>query len=279
MAILVVQGEAIAPADLQALVRVSAPSRVEPIDAHAVRLHGARRDPQVATLCAAAELDHAYVPEDRRLADFGLAVTDMDSTLIRIECIDEIADLQGLKAEVGAITAAAMRGELDYAQSLKERVRLLAGLDVEALERVYSERLQLTEGAERLLQTFRARGIRTLLVSGGFSFYTERLKARLPIDYTCANELEVRNGRLTGRLLGDVVDAEGKAHALERVRAELGLGRDQVIGMGDGANDLPFLAAAGVSVAFRAKPVVRDAATHCLDHVGLDGVLNLFADA
>jgi phosphoserine phosphatase len=273
---LVVQGAHICTADLEALARITAASRIERIAAHAFRLHDAHVDPQVATLCAAAQIDHAYVPAGRRLAEFGLAVMDMDSTLIGIECIDEIADMQGLKTEVAALTAAAMRGELDYAQSLVRRVELLAGLEVDALERVYRERLTLTPGAEQLLQGFRARGIRTLLVSGGFSFFTERMKKRLALDYACANELEVRDSRLTGRLLGDIVDAQGKAHALLSRLASLGLERSQVIGIGDGANDLPFLAAAGVSIAFHAKPVVRAAATHCIDYVGLDGVLHLF---
>jgi phosphoserine phosphatase len=276
MPMLVVQGAPIATADLDALVRITAASRVERLDAHAVRLHDARPDPRVATLCAVARLDHAYVPAGRRLAAFGLAVMDMDSTLIGIECIDEIADMHGLKPEVAAITAAAMRGELDYAQSLVRRVELLAGLELDALERVYRERLHLTPGAERLLQAFRAHGVRTLLVSGGFSFFTERLKARLGIDFACANDLEVHAGRLTGRLVGTVIDAQGKAAAAARVRAQLALEPSEVIGIGDGANDLPFLAAAGVSIAFHAKPVVRAGATHCLDYAGLDGVLHLF---
>lgn len=276
MPMLVVQGARIATADLDALLRITAASRIERLAAQALRLHDARPDPQVATLCAAARLDHAYVPPGRRLADFGLVVMDMDSTLIGIECIDEIADMQGLKPEVAAITAAAMRGELDYAQSLVRRVELLQGLELDALERVYRERLHLTSGAEPLLEALRAHGVRTLLVSGGFSFFTERLKARLGIDHACANDLEVHAGRLTGRLLGTIIDAQGKADALERVRATLALERSQVIGIGDGANDLPFLAKAGVSIAFHAKPIVRAAATHCLDYVGLDGVLHLF---
>ncbi|MPZ44070.1 MAG: phosphoserine phosphatase SerB [Betaproteobacteria bacterium] len=276
MSNLVIQGAEVATADLKALAKLTDGKRIERIGPNAFRIDEAQPHGDVTALCARAQLDHAYVPTGRRLTDFGLAVMDMDSTLISIECIDEIADMQGIKAEVAAITAAAMRGELDYAQSLRRRVQLLAGLDEDALERVYRDRLQLTPGAERLLKGLRAQRIRTLLVSGGFDFFTERLKARLAIDFTCANRLEVVGGKLTGRLLGEIVDAHGKAAELVRIRASLGLTRSQVIGIGDGANDLPFLQESGVSIAFRAKPAVRQATTHCLDYVGLDGVLNLF---
>jgi phosphoserine phosphatase len=273
---LVIQGAEVATADLKALAKVTSGQRIERIGANAFRIHGAQPNAEVAALCAAAQLDHAYVPAGRRLADFGLVVMDMDSTLISIECIDEIADMQGIKADVAAITAAAMRGELDYAESLRRRVRLLAGLDESALERVYRERLRLTSGAERMLAGLRSQGLRTLLVSGGFDFFTDRLQQRLGIDYTCSNRLEVIAGKLSGRLLGQIVDAQGKAKELVRIRTSLGLTRSQVIGIGDGANDLPFLRESGVSIAFRAKPAVREATTHCLDHVGLDGVLSLF---
>jgi phosphoserine phosphatase len=273
---LVVQGAEVETSDLKALAKLTGASRIERLGANAFRIRDARPDAQVAALCRAARLDHAFVPVGRRLADFGLAVMDMDSTLICIECIDEIADMQGIKSDVAAITAAAMRGELDYAESLRRRVKLLAGLDESALERVYGERLQLTAGGERMLQGLRQASIRTLLVSGGFDFFTGRLQARLNIDFTCANRLEIVAGKLTGRLLGEIVDAEAKARELLRIRALLGLDRARVIGMGDGANDLPFLSESGVSIAFRAKPAVREATTHCIDYVGLDGVLNLF---
>jgi phosphoserine phosphatase len=273
---LVVQGTEVETSDLKALAKLTGGSRIERLGPNAFRIRDARLDEQVASLCRAARLDHAFVPIGRRLGDFGLAVMDMDSTLICIECIDEIADMQGIKPDVAAITAAAMRGELDYAESLRRRVKLLAGLDESALERVYRERLQLTVGAERMLKCLRQASIRTLLVSGGFDFFTARLQARLDIDFTCANRLEVTDGKLTGRLLGEIVDAQAKAQELVRIRALLGLERAQVIGMGDGANDLPFLSESGVSIAFRAKPAVRAATTHCIDYVGLDGVLNLF---
>ncbi|MCC7079364.1 MAG: phosphoserine phosphatase SerB [Burkholderiales bacterium] len=273
---LVIQGAEVATPDLKALAKLTGGTRIERVGPNAFRIHDAAAHDDVAALCACARLDHAYVPAGRRLADFGLAVMDMDSTLITIECIDEIADMHGIKAQIAAITAAAMRGELDYAASLRRRVQLLAGLDESALERVYRDRLRLTPGAQRLVQGLRAREIRTLLVSGGFDFFTERLKARLSIDYTCSNRLAVVDGKLTGHLLGAIVDAHGKASELVRVRTLLGLERPQVIGIGDGANDLPFLRASGVSIAFHAKAAVRQATTHCIDYVGLDGVLNLF---
>ena len=273
---LVIQGEDIATADLKTLAKLSGGQRIERIAETAFRIVGAAPHPEIDRICAAAGLDRAFVPAGRRLSDFGLVVMDMDSTLISIECIDEIADMQGIKAEVAAITAAAMRGELDYAESLRRRVQLLAGLDEGALERVYRERLRLTPGAERLIQGVSRSGLRTLLVSGGFDFFTTRLQARLGIDYACSNRLEIAEGKLTGRLVGEIVDAQGKARELVRVRELLHLRREQVIGIGDGANDLPFLREAGVSVAFHAKPAVRAETSYCLDHVGLDGVLNLF---
>jgi phosphoserine phosphatase len=201
---------------------------------------------------------------------------DMDSTLITIECIDEIADMHGIKQEVAVITASAMRGEIDFAESLRRRVALLAGLPEDALARVYDERLQPSPGAEAMLAGMRSAGVKTLLVSGGFRFFTERLKSRLGLDYALANELEVENGTLTGRISGNIVDAETKAHELLRLRAELGLGKEQAIAIGDGANDLAMLREAGVSVAFHARPVVRALTRYTIDYCGLDAVLNLF---
>ena len=273
---LVIQGAEIATPDLKALAKLAQATRIERITAAAFRLCDAKPAAEIASYCEQAQLDHAYVPAGRRLSDYGLAVMDMDSTLITIECIDEIADMHGIKQEVAAITAAAMRGEIDFAESLRRRVQLLAGMEASAFERVYFERLALTQGAESMLRTMRAAGLRTLLVSGGFSFFTSRLKMRLGLDAVCSNEPEVIAGRLTGKLLGDIVDGTGKTNALIRMRGALGLSRAQVIGIGDGANDLPFLAEAGVSIAFHAKPSVRAATTHCLDHVGLDGVIALF---
>jgi len=201
----------------------------------------------------------------------------MDSTLITIECIDEIADMQGLKPQVAAITEAAMRGELDFSESLTRRVALLEGLDAGALQRVYDERLRISMGGEAMLQAVQAAGLKTLLVSGGFTFFTDRLKPRLGLDHTHANVLEVIDGRLSGRVLGGIVDAEEKKRTVLRVCAELGIDPAQAIVMGDGANDLRMMGVAGLSVAFRAKPVVREQANVALNFSGLDGLLNILA--
>ena len=274
---LIVQGLDVATRDLKEIAKLAGASGIERVADEAFRMRDARPAAGIAPYCEAARLDHAFVPKSARLEDFGLVAMDMDSTLITIECIDELADLAGRKSEVAALTAAAMRGEIDFAQSLTQRVALLAGQGEEALGRVYAQRLALTPGAEKMLQAMRGRGIRTLLVSGGFTFFTERLRERLALDHARGNVLEIEGGKITGRILGEIVDAEGKARALREVRDELGLRKEQVLAIGDGANDLAFMAEAAVSVAFRAKPVVKARATYAIDFVGLDGVLNLFA--
>lgn len=227
--------------------------------------------------CFAAKLDYAFVDAECKLSDFKLVAMDMDSTLITIECIDEIADMQGLKPQVAEITEAAMRGEIEFRESLTRRVALLKGLDASALQRVYDERLKLSPGAERMLEAVKAAGLKTLLVSGGFTFFTDRMKARLSLDYTHSNRLEIADGKLTGRVVGGIVDADEKKNTVERVCAELGVSTQQAIVMGDGANDLKMMGISGMSVAFRAKPVVRQQANVALNFVGLDGILALFA--
>ena len=200
---------------------------------------------------------------------------DMDSTLITIECIDEIADMQGLKPQVAEITEAAMRGELEFQESLIRRVALLKGLDASALQRVYDERLQLSLGADQMLKTIQQAGLKTLLVSGGFTFFTDRMKSRLNLDYTHSNVLEIQDGKLTGKVIGTIVDADEKQRTVERVCAETDISTSQAIVMGDGANDLKMMKISGLSVAFRAKPVVRAQADVALNFVGLDGVMAL----
>jgi phosphoserine phosphatase len=265
----------VASTHLDHLAGLARSSRCEQIAKHAWRLTAAQAHNGIAPYCMANRLDYGFVPYGRKLADFGLLVMDMDSTLISIECIDEIADMQGLKPRVAAITEAAMRGEIDFAESLRRRVALLEGLDEHALQRVYEERLQLNPGAELMLAKLKESGIRTLLVSGGFVFFTDRLKTRLGLDYTHANTLEIANGKLTGKVVGKVFDAQGKADWLVNVRDRLNLKPGQVIAMGDGANDLKMMAQAGISIAYHAKLVVREQAGYALNFVGLDGLLNL----
>jgi phosphoserine phosphatase len=274
---LVIQGAEVETPDLKEIAKLSGASRIENTGNNAFRLHDPKTQDGVAAYCANAKLDFAFVPQPRRLADFGLVAMDMDSTLITIECIDEIADLHGIKPQVAAITASAMRGEIEYHESLRRRLALLEGLSESALQRVYNERLRLSPGAERMLERLRWLRIKTLLVSSGFTFFTERLKQRLSLDYTLSNTLEIEKGKLTGNVLGRIIDAQAKAAKLRELRAGLRLAREQVIAIGDGANDLAMMAEAGVSIAYHAKPVVREKATYCFDHVGLDGLLNLYS--
>jgi phosphoserine phosphatase len=258
------------------LAGLSGSLRIEQIDAHAYRLHDAKPHADISPYCLEHQIDYGFVPAGKKLANFKLVVMDMDSTLISIECIDEIADMQGLKPQVAAITEEAMQGKIDFAESLRRRVSLLKGLDEGALQRVYDERLKLNPGAEIMLAELKKHGIKTLLVSGGFVFFTERLKHRLDLDYTHANTLDIVDGKLTGRVLGDIFDAQGKADWLIKTRELLGLKTEQVIAMGDGANDLKMMAQAGTSIAYHAKPVVREQASYALNFVGLDGLVKLF---
>lgn len=228
-------------------------------------------------LIEAEKLDWAFVEEGQRLSDFGLIAFDMDSTLITIECIDELADFAGRKHEVAAITEAAMRGDLDYRDSLRQRLALLAGLDARILAQVFEERLHFSPGARELLAAAQAAGLRTAILSGGFTYFTERLRIELGFDFSTSNELEISGGKLTGHVAGDIVDAAAKAHHLARLRDELGLKKAQVIAIGDGANDLLMMAEAGLSVAYRAKPATRAKASVALNFCGLDGLLNLLS--
>lgn len=266
---------AIPEAQLQHIAHLTESQTPVRIGEHTYRFSSAHAHPTLAGYCFDHQIDYGLVPKHFSFNDIGLVVMDMDSTLINIECIDEIADMQGLKPQVAAITEAAMRGEIDFAESLRRRVALLKGLEVSALQQVYEQRLQLNPGAMAMLARLQAMNIKTLLVSGGFVFFTERLKARLGLDAAHANVLEVVAGKLTGRVLGDIVDAEAKARYLVQMRDELGLQPEQVIAMGDGANDLKMMAQAGISIAYHAKPVVRAQASYALNFVGLYGLINL----
>jgi phosphoserine phosphatase len=249
---------------------------VQQIADTAFRLRGAEKNVAVIEWCREQALDGAFVPPGRRFADLRLLALDMDSTLITIECIDAIGDLAGRGPEIAAITARAMRGQIDYPESLRQRVQLLAGLPAAALEQVYRERLRLSPGAEALVAACRRHGVKLLLVSGGFTFFTDRLKQRLGLDYTISNTLELEGDRLTGRVAGRIVDAEAKAARFREVAHALGAAREQTVAIGDGANDLAMMAEAGLSVAYRAKPVVKAKADCALDFAGLDGVVQLF---
>ncbi len=230
------------------------------------------------TIAGAHRVDAALVPNDRLLADFRLIAFDMDSTLITIECVDEIADFAGCKPQVAAITEAAMRGEIaDYDESLRQRVALLAGLDESVLERVWNERLAITTGAEELLSAARGAGLKTLLVSGGFTFFTDRVKARLGLDFTQANTLAIADRKITGKVAGEIVNAQGKRRALEQTCERIGCSPAQAIAVGDGANDLAMMGVAGISVAFHAKPQVAAQADYAIGHCGLDAIVGLFA--
>lgn len=220
-------------------------------------------------------IDINLLPETFQPQQAGLLVTDMDSTLISIECIDEIADFMNLKPQVAEITEAAMRGEIDFETSLRKRVSLLKGLDVTVLERVFTERLRLNPGAELMVSTLKQRGIKLALVSGGFTFFTDRLKQQLGLDYTQANKLAVHNGKLAGEVDGDICGAQAKADFLLSCCDTLNIAPQQALAVGDGANDLLMMEPAGLSVAYHAKPKVQLAADTAINHNGLDGILGL----
>jgi phosphoserine phosphatase len=216
-----------------------------------------------------------------QLSHYKLIAFDMDSTLINIECVDEIADAAGRKAEVAAITEAAMRGEItDYKDSLRKRVALLKGVTLSHMEEVLNHRLQLNPGAEKLVKTCQAAGMKVLLVSGGFTFFTDHVRDRLNINWTRSNVLEVVNGALTGRMVdqdwGDICDGEEKRKMLLQTCTQMGIDASQAIAMGDGANDLPMMGVAGLSVAYHAKPKVREQAMVAIEEGGLDRLLEVF---
>jgi phosphoserine phosphatase len=276
---LIIQSGALPTFLLERIVVATGASTVEPRPPQVVCIKGATRTAEfdaLIPLIEAEKLDWAFLEAGKRLSDFGLICFDMDSTLITIECIDELADFAGKKAEVSAVTEAAMRGEIDYRESLRRRLALLAGLDARVLARVFGERLLLSPGARELLEAAQNAGLRTAILSGGFTYFTERLRIELGFDFATSNELEISGGKLTGRVVGDIVDAAAKAHHITRLTDELGLKKEQVIACGDGANDLLMMAEAGLSVAYRAKPATRAKADVAINFGGLDSLLNLF---
>ena len=202
-----------------------------------------------------------------------LLVADMDSTMITVECIDELADYAGIKPQIAAVTEAAMRGELDFAAALDARVALLAGLDEEAIDRCLAERVRMTPGARTLVRTMRARGAATILVSGGFTRFAEPVAAEIGFDRVVANVLEIADGRLTGKVVRPIVDADTKERTLREAVATLGIDPSASMAVGDGANDLPMIRAAGLGVAYHAKPIVAAAAAARVEHGDLTALL------
>lgn len=277
---LILQGLTVQPEAVKKIADLVSAQSITTLSQKVVRCDGVSTSAtvlsEVATLCLQSGLDYSFMQEDKKLSDFKLLVMDMDSTLITIECIDEIADMHGLKNEVAAITESAMRGELDFRESLTQRVALLKGLEASALQQVFDERLLLSLGAKELLAGAQAAGLRTVLVSGGFTFFTDRLRQQLTFDVARANELEIKDDKLTGRVIGPIIDASEKRHTVEMQAQALGVPTSAAIVMGDGANDLEMMSVAGLSVAFRAKPIVRAQADVALNFVGLDGVLHMF---
>lgn len=274
MTMLILQGPALAVAAARELatelhgtldirdthIRLAAPRRPEPSDLSAWRdRYG---------------FDINLLPVDFNPEAVRLLISDMDSTLINIECMDEIADFLGIKAQVAEITESAMRGEIDFETSLRRRIALVKGVDTSILQHVYDERLDLNPGAETLIAGLRRRGIKTALVSGGFTFFTEPLRRRLALDYTLANELDLEDGRITGRVADPVIGADAKAGFLLKLCRELEIRPQQAVAVGDGANDLKMMREAGLSVAYRAKPAVQAEADVALNHAGLDAILN-----
>ncbi len=274
---LVVQGSAISISHLAHIHQLCNTSvQFVQIAQHAYYLANQSTLTTVQQFCADQHIDCAYVQDNQHIEKFGLCVMDMDSTLINIECIDEIADMMNLKPQVSAITESAMRGEIDFATSLKKRVALLKGLDESALQRVIDERLKLNPGAQEWIAACKANNIKTMVVSGGFTLFASHVKTLLGLDYAVANTFEVIGGKLTGHILGDIVDADRKAQELVKLRDELGLKPHQTIAIGDGANDLKMMSAASVGVAYHAKPIVQQQASYALNFVGLDGIASLF---
>lgn len=264
----------ITSAQVQHLAALSGASHSEQTDAYRWRLRGAKSHKDIADYCFAHQIDYGFVPADRTLADFGLVVMDMDSTLIRIEVIDELARAYGVYDEVAAITARAMQGNMPYEQSLVERVALLRGMSLEAVMRIAGDP-PVMDGAPELLSALRALGLKTAVISGGFSFAADALKTRFGLDYAYSNQLEVKEGKLTGRVLDPIVGPQRKADLLDALAQREGIPLEQTVAVGDGANDLLMIEKAGLGIAFHAKPKLRAAADTSLTQGGLDRILYL----
>ena len=275
---LVLQGNAVAQSDVEGVAKLTSAKRIDSSAPNVFKLLNAKPHADLQVLCKDLSLDFAFVPTSLKLSYFKLVAMDMDSTLINIESLDEVADYVGLKQEIATITEQSMNGTVDFTESLMKRVSLLKGLNAAALQRVYEDRVALNPGAEKLIATLKAQGIKTMLVSGGFTFFTERLKRRLGLDFAFANELEIVNGKLTGAMIGSILDPAAKAAKIREVSQALGFVQaNRVIAIGDGANDRQMFDAVGTAIGYRPKVVLRPHARYCLDFVGLDGVANLFS--
>lgn len=274
---IVIQGVSDPSPFLDQLTRLTCctnPCRVE--NRPAFRFRGGSLNPALHEFCLEHQLDCSLIPDGRKLKHFGLVAFDMDSTLIDIETIDELAVIAGISEQIIPLTERAMRGEIDFETSFRQRVALLKNLPVTALETVYQLKLRLNPGAESLINELQRQGLKTVLITSGFEYFAERLKSRLELDHAVYNRIGIHDGHLTGEISGKLIDSAGKAAALEEYRMSLGLQRGQVMAIGDGANDLAMLGMAGISIAWHAKPLVCEQTTHALNFVGLDGVLNLF---
>lgn len=275
MATLVLQGPRLTAHEAEALSERFNGTLFEGKGYYRIQVDGEVSPQQLEQHRGQEDFDINLLPDGFDARAVKLLVTDMDSTLINIECIDEIADFINVKPQVSEITEAAMRGEINFETSLRRRIALLKGLQEDALEHVYNERLKPNPGAEQMIAGLKAHGIKIALVSGGFTYFTERLKTRLGLDYTLANTLEFEHGKLTGEIHGHIVGAEAKASfLLEKCRA-LNIKPSQAVAMGDGANDLVMMKEAGLSIAYHAKPKVQAQAHSALNHCGLEGVLGL----
>ncbi len=278
---LVVQSPALTSDLIEQAAAIAEASGVQRIGTTAARLlavnDSADTRAEILTWGERSLADTAYVAAGSRLRDCKVLAMDMDSTLINIECIDEIAAFGGVKEQVASITEAAMRGEIkDFSESLTRRVAFLKGLSSDVLQSVYDQKLRFNPGAEQLVATAKQAGLKVLLVSGGFTFFTEKLKARIGLDAAHANVLGSENGLLTGQVVGRILDAQGKADTLRAFAKDCGATADQIIAIGDGANDLKMLGLAGYSVAYHVNPLVRSQAKIAFNVAVLDGVLNWF---